>query len=398
VFCGKCGNQVFDEEEFCGKCGSKIEVEIDENIEKENIGDVNEESINPIVAPETPVLQDSPFHEPNEELQQPTPPKNKRKENILIGLAIFVCALFFIFIFPALLPSHTEETTTISNTAISDTIVELSDNSFGMRFKTTMDEYIANYNALWSESSDADKAFFTVERKDFKLVEGKDYDASPNVYVQRYIYTFYNLSTNEEVFDISLDVESGTEKLVAVQYIFSPDFVATLSEDGKTFYYAELPAKIFGSISSDLDSKEILDNFNNSLKDNTWEFSQNIIYRAGVDKNNCADYQAFAASDDYYNSHYGETSTTEVITEQPTESTTSETETTTTTNANNYVVNTGIDNNNLNMRSGPGETYSDIGNIPNGTKLYISEITDGWGHTEYKGKDCWVSMDYLEAI
>jgi len=50
------------------------------------------------------------------------------------------------------------------------------------------------------------------------------------------------------------------------------------------------------------------------------------------------------------------------------------------------------------MRSGPGVDYKDMGNIPDGTKLYVSEITDGWGHTEYKGKDCWVSMDYLEAI
>lgn len=62
----------------------------------------------------------------------------------------------------------------------------------------------------------------------------------------------------------------------------------------------------------------------------------------------------------------------------------------------NYVVET--DDENLNIQSDLKETHSIIGNIPNGTPINVSKITDDWGYTEYEGKNGWVSMKALRPF
>jgi len=63
---------------------------------------------------------------------------------------------------------------------------------------------------------------------------------------------------------------------------------------------------------------------------------------------------------------------------------------------NNYVVNT--QSSALNIRSGPGLTFADIGNIPKGVKLTIPAIFDGWGYVVYQGKAGFVSVQYLKRL
>ncbi|HOU09922.1 MAG TPA: hypothetical protein PL044_04320 [Clostridiales bacterium] len=62
----------------------------------------------------------------------------------------------------------------------------------------------------------------------------------------------------------------------------------------------------------------------------------------------------------------------------------------------NYVVNT--QSSALNIRSGPGLTFADIGNIPKGVKLTVPAVFDGWGYVVYQGKAGFVSIQYLKRL
>lgn len=49
----------------------------------------------------------------------------------------------------------------------------------------------------------------------------------------------------------------------------------------------------------------------------------------------------------------------------------------------------------LNMRKGAGASYAKICAIPQGTKVYPSEIKNGWAKVTYNGKTGWCDMNYL---
>ncbi|MDD5923526.1 MAG: SH3 domain-containing protein [Clostridia bacterium] len=66
------------------------------------------------------------------------------------------------------------------------------------------------------------------------------------------------------------------------------------------------------------------------------------------------------------------------------------------TTSGNYVVKTS--GGNLNMRSIASSSGSIVMTIPNGTKLSISEISNGYGKTRYNLCTGWVSMKYLSAV
>ena len=52
----------------------------------------------------------------------------------------------------------------------------------------------------------------------------------------------------------------------------------------------------------------------------------------------------------------------------------------------------------LRLRSGAGTSNSTLANIPFGTVLTITEISNNWGKTTYSGKTGWVSLDYIEPV
>ena len=51
----------------------------------------------------------------------------------------------------------------------------------------------------------------------------------------------------------------------------------------------------------------------------------------------------------------------------------------------------------LNIRSGPGKSYSIIGGLPKGETVDVLEDRDGWSHI-IDGKEGWVSSTYLEPV
>lgn len=52
----------------------------------------------------------------------------------------------------------------------------------------------------------------------------------------------------------------------------------------------------------------------------------------------------------------------------------------------------------LNVRSGPGTSYSAVGKIYLDTEVDVIGTYNGWAAIEYNGAACWLSMDYLELI
>lgn len=52
----------------------------------------------------------------------------------------------------------------------------------------------------------------------------------------------------------------------------------------------------------------------------------------------------------------------------------------------------------LRFRSGAGTSYSHIADIPYGTKLTITKISNNWGYTSYNGKNGWVSLEYIQPV
>lgn len=61
----------------------------------------------------------------------------------------------------------------------------------------------------------------------------------------------------------------------------------------------------------------------------------------------------------------------------------------------NYVVSTG--GSNLNVRSGPGTSYSEVAKVTDGTRVTVTEVSNGFGRVNVGGVDGWVSMQYLKA-
>lgn len=52
----------------------------------------------------------------------------------------------------------------------------------------------------------------------------------------------------------------------------------------------------------------------------------------------------------------------------------------------------------LRLRSGAGTSYSTLTNIPYGTTIKITKISNNWGYTTYNGKTGWVSLEYVDPV
>ncbi len=52
----------------------------------------------------------------------------------------------------------------------------------------------------------------------------------------------------------------------------------------------------------------------------------------------------------------------------------------------------------LKLRSGAGTSYSKLAEIPQGTTLKITKISNNWGYTTYNGKSGWVSLEYIQPV
>ncbi|MCQ2445875.1 MAG: SH3 domain-containing protein [Clostridia bacterium] len=52
----------------------------------------------------------------------------------------------------------------------------------------------------------------------------------------------------------------------------------------------------------------------------------------------------------------------------------------------------------LRLRETPSTSGTKLATIPEGTRITITEIKDGWGKTTYSGKTGWVSMDYVKKV
>lgn len=50
---------------------------------------------------------------------------------------------------------------------------------------------------------------------------------------------------------------------------------------------------------------------------------------------------------------------------------------------------------NLNMRSSPDASSSIVGKIPDGTRIYVSSVSGGWGKVTYNGTTGWVALDWV---
>lgn len=48
----------------------------------------------------------------------------------------------------------------------------------------------------------------------------------------------------------------------------------------------------------------------------------------------------------------------------------------------------------LRLRSGPGQNYTTLALIPNGTVLNVTETSKGWGKVVYQNNNGWISLDY----
>ncbi len=53
---------------------------------------------------------------------------------------------------------------------------------------------------------------------------------------------------------------------------------------------------------------------------------------------------------------------------------------------------------NLNVRSGPGTTYTALGQLPNGTAVEVIALSGIWCKIDYNGRDGWLSSAYLEYV
>ena len=49
----------------------------------------------------------------------------------------------------------------------------------------------------------------------------------------------------------------------------------------------------------------------------------------------------------------------------------------------------------LNLRSGPGTSYSTVGSLPSGAAIEVQKVLNGWAYTTYSGVSGWCSMSYL---
>lgn len=97
-----------------------------------------------------------------------------------------------------------------------------------------------------------------------------------------------------------------------------------------------------------------------------------------------------SASRTYFPKYYGTTGNNAVDT-----TTTAPTQTPAPTATGNYVVSTG--GSNLNVRSGPGTSYSEVAKVTDGTRVTVTEVSNGFGRVNVGGVDGWVSMQYLKA-
>ncbi len=53
----------------------------------------------------------------------------------------------------------------------------------------------------------------------------------------------------------------------------------------------------------------------------------------------------------------------------------------------------------LNVRSGPGAEYSDIGNLNSGDNAYVGKVDGNWGQINYRGNyEAWICLDYATWV
>lgn len=92
-----------------------------------------------------------------------------------------------------------------------------------------------------------------------------------------------------------------------------------------------------------------------------------------------------SASRTYFPKYYGTTGNVAATTTAPAPAPTT---------TGNYVVATG--GSNLNVRSGPGSNYEAIAKLTDGTRVTVTQVSNGWGSVSVNGVSGWVSMDYLK--
>lgn len=97
-----------------------------------------------------------------------------------------------------------------------------------------------------------------------------------------------------------------------------------------------------------------------------------------------------SASRTYFPKYNGTIGNNAVVT-----TTTAPTQTPAPTATGNYVVSTG--GSNLNVRSGPGTSYSEVAKVTDGTRVTVTQVSNGFGRVNVGGVDGWVSMQYLKA-
>ena len=52
----------------------------------------------------------------------------------------------------------------------------------------------------------------------------------------------------------------------------------------------------------------------------------------------------------------------------------------------------------LNLRKNPDTSSEVLCTIPNGERITVTEISNGWGKTSFNGSEGWIAMKYTEFI
>lgn len=262
MICKNCNQEISNDSAFCDKCGADVTEKSEDKTAETKV--------------ETKIEI--------EKADSPAPSaKPQNKKPIIIGICIAAAAVIFIgFIgFIILIGSFFGSTG-----GENEFIVETGNDDIygGVSFDLTLSEFIEKYNAMIEEDAEYESVadMQKISYHDFKNDGVKDG-------LHNYIYSFgyttgtYPFVTNHELASLLISVNTETEKIQAVKYVWEAEGYNT--DDAMINYYYKIPAKIFSLIYSELDypyggDYSDYEDMLNSLyeSDEPFEFTGNMVY------------------------------------------------------------------------------------------------------------------------
>lgn len=201
--------------------------------------------------------------------------------------------------------THSSSSNPTSQSETYKDIVEPSDNSFGMRFNMTLEQYVESYNNKLRqiEDNEATIKLMTLDVDKFECPTEQDFDPeSPDITLKRYGYTYKEFPSGTTRFMITLDIEEETSKIAMAQFLYSIPYFNSLTTVGQQSMLGRDLTCAFAALDISDTMDKVNDNISKMLNSSPAVINERgVVYSADEDTYNNQIFFLYAMTEPEFN-------------------------------------------------------------------------------------------------